>query len=130
MGSGEVFEDGVVVSPIEVVRQRNGIILSRSRRFVEHHDPVCVRVRQRSQQYCIDDAKDGRVRADAECESENRDGRKRRVLNELPNRETEITHSGAQSSDRRASRGAAELEAEILQRSSNMRCRSCFWTAT
>ena len=33
--AGEMLENGVVVSPIEIVGQRDGIILTRSGRFVQ-----------------------------------------------------------------------------------------------
>ena len=63
-----MFENGVVVLPIEIIRQRDRIILSRPGRFVQNHDPVGIRIRQRPEQDGIDDAEDRGVRADAERE--------------------------------------------------------------
>ena len=99
MGAGEIFENGVVVSPIKVVRQRNRIILSRAGRFVENHDSLRVWIRQRSQQHRIDDAEDSGVSADPERKRDNSDGGKRRVFDELPERETQITHTEEQPLD-------------------------------
>jgi hypothetical protein len=62
------------------------------------HDPVRRRVRQRSQQHAVDDAENGRRRADAERESENGDHRKAGMLAELPESVAAIGEQGTSSS--------------------------------
>src|SRR4029079_8649260 len=57
VGSGEMLENGVIISRIKVVGQRTGVVLSWPGRFVENHDPVGVRVWKRSKQDRVDDAK-------------------------------------------------------------------------
>ena len=66
MGRREMFENGVVISPVEIIGQRDRVILARSRRFVENHDAIGVRIRKRSKQNRVDDAKYRGVRTDAE----------------------------------------------------------------
>src|SRR5438128_8970543 len=116
MRSGKMFENRVVVSPVEIVRQRNRIILSWSGRFVENHDSVSVWIRQRSQQHCIDDAEDSGVSADPERKRDDDDGGKRRVFDELPERETQITHTEEQPLDRHGWRDEQERSTMLLRR--------------
>ena len=66
MSRGEMFKNSVVLLPIEIIRERDRIILSRPRRFIEDHDSLRVRIRQRLQQDGVDNAEDRGVRADAE----------------------------------------------------------------
>jgi hypothetical protein len=75
-----MFKNRVVVSPIEIVRQRNRVILTGSRRFIQHHDPVGVPVRQRAQQNRINDAENRGVRANAERQRQDRDRAETRLL--------------------------------------------------
>src|SRR5947207_15877990 len=93
MSAGEMFENLVVISPVKVVWQRNRIILPRSGRFVQYHDPVRIRIRQRSKQNCVDDAKDGGVGADAERERDDRNGGEGGILDQLSKRKTKMIHN-------------------------------------
>ena len=78
-----MFENGVVILPIEIIGQRDRIILSRPGRFVQDHDPVGVRIRQRPKQDGVDDAEDRGVRADAERKCQNSDQSEPRRFAEL-----------------------------------------------
>src|SRR5882762_7436008 len=75
-----MFKNRVVVSPIEIVGQRNRIILTRSGRFIQHHDPVGVWVWKRSQQNRINDAENRSVRANAERQRQDRYHTETRLL--------------------------------------------------
>src|SRR6202011_1731954 len=55
VSGSKMFENGVIFLPVEIVGKRDGIVLSRSRRFVQHHDAVRVGIRQRTKQYRVDD---------------------------------------------------------------------------
>ena len=67
-----MFENRVVVSPIEVIRQRDR---NNPVRVPDDSLSTMIRsgvwIRQRSKQNRVDDAKDGRVRANAERERDN-----------------------------------------------------------
>ena len=92
VGAGEMFENLVVILPIEIIRQRNRVILAGSGRFVQDHDPVRVWIRQRPKQNGVDDAEDGGVRPDAESECNNSNCGERRILDHLPKSKTKIVH--------------------------------------
>ncbi len=62
-----MLKNGIIISPIEIVGQRNGVVLTWPGRFVHNHDPVGVRIWKRTKQDGVDDAKYRGVRADAEC---------------------------------------------------------------
>jgi len=74
MSCGEMFKNDVVLLPIKIIRERDRIILSRPGRFVQHHDPVGISIRQRPEQDGVDDAEDRGVRTDPEreCQDGNR----------------------------------------------------------
>src|SRR5207244_3363951 len=59
-------QDYSVALPIEIVWQRDRVILTRAGRFIQHHDPIGIWIRQRPQQDCVDYAKDGGVCADSQ----------------------------------------------------------------
>src|SRR5215472_258617 len=80
MRGSEMFEDRVVVSPIEIVWKSNRVILTRSRRFIQNHDSIRVWVRQGLQQYCVDDAEDRGVHANAQRQCQNGDRTETRLL--------------------------------------------------
>jgi hypothetical protein len=63
------FLEGLIqLAPVDEVAGRDDVVLLVTREVVLPHDGdlVGVRIRQRPQQECIDDAEDGSVRADAE----------------------------------------------------------------
>ena len=73
---GELFENRVVISPIEGIGQRNREILPRSGRLIQYHDAVGIRIWERPQQNGVDHTEDGGVGADAQAERNYRDGSK------------------------------------------------------
>ena len=87
-----MFKNGVVLLPIKIIRERDRIILSRPGRFIQDHDPVGIRIRQRPKQDGVDDAEDRGVRTDTESERQDCDGGKRRIVDELPQRKPYIIH--------------------------------------
>ena len=72
MSRGEMFKNDVVLLPIKIIGERDRIILSRPGRFVQDHDPVGIRIRQRPEQDGVDDAEDRGVRTDPERERQDR----------------------------------------------------------
>ena len=93
----DVFEDGIVALPIEIVRKRNRNLRLVGVGLGDDHDPIPVRIRQRPEQDAIDHAEDRRVRADAEREREDRDEREARRFPELAEREAEVVHGALRS---------------------------------
>ena len=87
-----MFENSVVFLPVEVVWQRDGIILPRAGGFIKHHDAVRVRIRQRPQQYGVDDTKDRSVRTDPERKRKNSDQSEPRRFAKLAKSKLEIVH--------------------------------------
>src|SRR4029077_13359974 len=92
MSRGEMFKNGVVFLPIEIVGQRNGVILARTGRFVQDHDPVRVRIRKRPQENRVDDAEDRSVRTDPERKRQDRNGCESRRFAELAKSKLKIAH--------------------------------------
>ena len=82
MSRGEMFKNGIVLLPIKIIWERHRIILSRPGRFVQDHDPVGIRIRQRPEQNGVDDAEDGGVRADPERKRQDCNRGKRRIVDE------------------------------------------------
>src|SRR5437016_5881495 len=108
-----MFESLVVVSPVEIIRQCDGKILPRPGRLAQDHDPVGVRVWKRPKQNRVNDAEDGGVRADPECEGDDCDGRESWIFDQLPKCETEIIHNGVRSLDRPSWRAAREQNRKL-----------------
>ena len=71
--SGHEFEDGVVLLPVEEVQCGDAVAVAAGRLLENTHNPIGLRVRQRSEQDAIDEAEDRGVGADAECQREDRD---------------------------------------------------------
>jgi hypothetical protein len=120
MSRGEMLKNGVVFLPIEIIGQRDGVILARPGRFVQDHDPVRVWIRKRPQQNRVDDAEDRGVRADPERKRQDRNQSEPGRLAELAKSKLKIPHiilRVARLSDRRVWRGAlvSDMQAERRQ---------------
>ena len=96
-----MLKNRVVVSPIKIIGQGDRIILTGTRRFIQNHDPVGVRIWQRPKKNCVDDAEDRGVRADSERERHDRHRREARIFAQLPQCESKIIHNEAPPRDRR-----------------------------
>ena len=72
--SGHGVEDGVVPLPVEEVQGRDAVAVAARRFFEDADDPVGIPIGQRPEQNAIDETENRGVRADAQCERENRDG--------------------------------------------------------
>src|SRR5256885_179256 len=92
MCDGEMFKRCVVVLPIKIIRQGDGKILTRPGGLVYDHDPLRIRVRERTKQDCVDYAEDCRVRADPECERGDCDRGKGGVFDKLPESKANLVH--------------------------------------
>src|SRR5262249_18044456 len=92
MSRGEMFKNGVVLLPIKIIRERDRIILSRSGRFVKDHDPVRIRVRKRTKQDRVDDAKDRGVGSNTQSKRDNHNKREPRRFTQLAKSKLEIVH--------------------------------------
>ena len=95
-----MFKNRVVVSPIEIVGQRNRIILTRSGRFIQHHDPVGIWIWQRPQQNRINDAENRSVRANTQRQRQDRDYTETRLLPQHAESVSNILFHSASNSPR------------------------------
>src|SRR5207245_987786 len=86
----EMFENGVVTFPIEIIRESDGKLLSWSGGLGQNHDALGVWIRKRPEQDRVNDAKDGGVRADAERERQDRNCSKGRLFRERSHRIAEV----------------------------------------
>ena len=84
--------------PIEIIRERNGKILARPGRFVQHHDPIGIWIRKRPKQNGINDAKNGGVGANAEREGQHRDKSECRLFCQHPQGISKILENGMHGS--------------------------------
>jgi hypothetical protein len=70
---GHVFEDGVLVLPVEEVERGDAIAAAARRLLPNHHDAVRVAVGQGLEQHAVHETEDGGVGSDAEREGQQRD---------------------------------------------------------
>ena len=87
-----MLKNGIIISPIEIVRQRNGVVLTWPRRFVQNHDPVGVRIWKRTKQDRVDDTEYRGVRPDAECKRQDSDQSEPGRFAELAKSKLKIVH--------------------------------------
>ena len=78
-----MLKNSVVSLPIEIIGQRDGEVLARAGRFVQDHDAIGIRIRQRLEKDGVDDTKGGGVRTDAERKRQDSNERESRRLAEL-----------------------------------------------
>ncbi len=88
-GSGEdgreLFEDNVLRAPIKKVGGRDLHASAVRGEFLNRHDAICLSIRKRTQQDAVDDAEDGRARADADCERDHHNRGEAGVLQQTAN---------------------------------------------
>ena len=90
---GEMLKRLRVVSPIEVIRQREGSVDAVGY-FIQVNDPLRLRKGSGRKEHCVNDTEDGGIRADAEGEGEDRDDGETRLLQQDPCRVTQILKQG------------------------------------
>ena len=76
--------------PVEEVQIRNRHLLELRRLLVNAHQLFRLWIRQRLDQHRIDDAKDGRVRANAERQGQQRDDRNHSPFEQHPHRVAQV----------------------------------------
>src|SRR4029077_10060225 len=103
-----MLKNGIIISPIEIVGQRYGVVLTWPGRFVQNHDPVGVRIWERTKQDGVDDAEYRGVCTDPERERQDSDQSEAGRFTELAKSKLKIAHiilRAARLSDRRVWRG-------------------------
>jgi hypothetical protein len=91
--NGEMLENGIVASPIEVVGKGNRSVRSAAE-FIQRHDAAGVWIWQRLQKDRIDDAEDRRICADPERKRQHGDESEARRLAQLAQGVTKIVQHG------------------------------------
>src|SRR6478752_8755233 len=85
-------ENGIIISPIEIVGQRDRVVLAWAGRFVQNHDPVRLRIWKGTKQDGVNDAEYRGIRADAERKRQHSDQSESRRFAELATSKLEIAH--------------------------------------
>src|SRR5439155_7007449 len=94
---GHFGKHRILSAPVQVVWATDALLLNPAlcSSLPQSHQSIRLRVGQRLEQYFIDDAKDRRVRSDAEREREHGHGGEAGILQQLAKGEFEIIHNAA-----------------------------------
>src|SRR5260221_1196904 len=92
MERGHTFKNGILVPPFYKSRSRDAKSIQASLlRSVEHpNQSLRLAVRERLEQYAVDNAEHGGVCPDAECQGEHSNGREPAILSQHPHSVTDV----------------------------------------
>src|SRR5262249_32375320 len=86
----KISETALAGAPIKIIRQANRTGIENVCALTNEHQPVRLRIAQRPQTYSVNHTEDGSIAADAERESQYRNGSKRRLLRQHSQRVAQI----------------------------------------